>query len=342
MKHARPLTPQGAPSPYPIRFGPVASYAIVAALDARLAVAAVDAARIAVRIAAGGSAPDRHAYSSAWFWANRPPLSAGSGPWAFVMATADRQPRDQGHERRTRRDVGSDGSSARHRDTSSSGTERPSGTWRRVGRGSRGGERQAAVRGEQDPAGRQPEAAAGRAAERSQPESVGDGPEVGAARPVRADGTQARTVAVVGLVDDPRDAPVRHHDGRAGRLGQELFRAPVAASVATSGHGNPRHAPKAITRPPATPTIGPRAGSSTSSLEPSDGSNSLVRHDTSPHDWTTSRSPSTDQASSVDHVRPNRPSGAGAGRTGRAGVVPSSGRDQIPRSARSRRATRAS
>ena len=44
VKHASPLTPHGAPSPYPIRFGAAASYAIVAALEARLAVRPVDAA----------------------------------------------------------------------------------------------------------------------------------------------------------------------------------------------------------------------------------------------------------------------------------------------------------
>ncbi len=71
-------------------------------------------------------------------------------------------------------------------------------------------------------------------------------------------------------------------------------------------------------------------------------SRTRVRQAVSPHDCTASRSPSSDQVNSVDHVRPNRPSAGIGSSTRDAGPDPSSDRRQTPRSARVVRSTRLS
>jgi hypothetical protein len=65
VKHASPFTPQ-VPDPYPIGFEEVLSYPNVAACDARVALLSPAASRTAVRIALGGSEPERQRNSRAW------------------------------------------------------------------------------------------------------------------------------------------------------------------------------------------------------------------------------------------------------------------------------------
>ena len=159
---------------------------------------------------------------------------------------------------------------------------RSSGAPRRAGRSARPGRGGASRRGSTAASGRRPSGASRtqpggsrrplprRVPRRHQAEPVGDRTEVRRAGAVRRDRAQATAGGAFGLVDDARRAP-RPPPRRPDRMSR---RAPAASPVprfdATSGHGSPRQAPWAITRPPVTPTRAPRDGSSTRSTEPSD------------------------------------------------------------------------
>ncbi len=209
--------------------------------------------------------------------------------------------------------------------------------------GIHGGERQAAVRGEQDPAGRQPEAAAPAAPDRPESEPVGDGSEVGGARPVRrrrraAAGRPSPSVSWTTRATLPSATMTAGPDASA-----RTCRAPVATSVATSGHGNPRQAAMgdhAIHRPrrPSARAPGHRPARWSRPTGRTAGSGRPPRRTTGPR---AGRPRPTRRAPSTMSARSARP-GPAAG--GPAGPEPPrrAGSDQIPRSARSRRATRAS
>ena len=111
-------------------------------------------------------------------------------------------------------------------------------------------------------------------------------------------------------------------------------------STDTIGHGRPRHAPRATSWSPARPTREPTSGSAIVMTAPVSGSR-RYRQAVSPHDPTTRVEPSSPHASSVSHVGPNRSSAAIGGRS-RAGLLPSSGLRQTPRSALVLRSTRLS
>ncbi len=80
-KQAMPLTPQVAPTPYPMRLDAPSFAATDGARDAFVATRSAAAALMATRIASGGTDPERQSNVSAWSWSKSSPRT-GSGPWA--------------------------------------------------------------------------------------------------------------------------------------------------------------------------------------------------------------------------------------------------------------------